>query len=157
MRVPGPLRGCLLEGRRPRRIGGHRDPIGGVDHAPRLIEEQRLGIGRQIIAQRRDDEVGLIERDDPHDRTDEIAPAPHGLDDVQRPSHPRILGQTKLDPGASSPQFLKPGLIDEAAIAELGPIGNRSDAIALRRNEQDRRVVEHRMVVRALEELLFGE
>ncbi len=87
----------------------HARPAGRVDDAPCplelrvLVDEDRVGVARQVLAKGRRDQVVLGERDDPDQRAGERPAAHDRLHDLQRLSQRRLVGDPKERPRLAAP------------------------------------------------------
>src|SRR5205814_1069277 len=115
-----------------------------------------FGARRELVAERRHDDVHLVEGDDADERAYEAVLSNDRLDDDDRATGHGVVAHLKVDLRAAALHGLKPGKPSEAAVLELGPVGHGADAVAVGRYEQDGRVVEDRVKMRVFEQLRFG-
>ena len=96
----------------PEPLGG-AGAVGRVDHLPVAVDQDDVGVARQVLVQRRGDEVVLAQRDHADQRAGEAAVAHQRLDDLDGASQPRLVGDPKQRAPPLPLRVREPGALAE--------------------------------------------
>jgi hypothetical protein len=144
----------------PSRAGRHQRATRRIDHLPVSpifvdVDQHRIGLARQVLVKAGRDQVVLGERDDADQRAREPSPADDRLNDLERLTQRRLVGDAEERPGGATVHGPEPGSVAEGLATKGRAVGDRTQAKAVAVEQQHRRVVENGVRVRAGQDLFF--